>query len=273
MEIRYWKQLERHPLSAEYPDIKGRAWKLYVENIKENGVINDRKIVIHEDKVIDGWQLLRACIEAEIKPEFKELRLPREMTVERWVETVNDHRRHETQEAAIARADERRERVAKAFVDGQSTREIAEDEGVSQKTVVGDIKELSDATTENAKKSDTPHSPETPDKEKQAEKPEPIRCPRCTRAMRVGQEMVKNCPECKALRAGKSATAEKPETPAKKTKPGKPIFDDKTVLDLIGKLTRLLDDRMRVYGKCKEHSECQAALNDVLTRFKQWRAK
>jgi hypothetical protein len=137
MTPKNWKKLERHPLSAEYRDISGRAWDRFVSNLRENGLIGRRPVVIHDGKVLDGWQLLRGCIEAGIKPKF--IALPEGIDPQTFVETANDHRRHETQEAAVKRIEDRRERVAAARRQGKSLRVIADEEGVSEKTVRGDL--------------------------------------------------------------------------------------------------------------------------------------
>ncbi len=145
---RLWRGLKRHPLSARYEDIKGRTWERYKENIKERGILNERKVMMYEGMVIDGWQLQRACVETDIKPTYKELKLPKNTTAEEWVETVNDLRRHESQELVMQRADERRERVAAARAEGQSTRAIAETEGVSPKTIRNDLEAITGEGTQ-----------------------------------------------------------------------------------------------------------------------------
>jgi hypothetical protein len=132
-----WKELKRHPLSAEYDDLGGRAWELFVANVKTNG-LSGRKITLHDGMVLDGWQLQRACAQMDVRPEYQPL--PPGWTPEAFVEAANDHRRHETQEQAMRRAHERRQRVAQAHANGQSTRAIAEAEGVTQTQVMRDIK-------------------------------------------------------------------------------------------------------------------------------------
>jgi hypothetical protein len=139
-----WKDLERHPLSKEYADITGPAWEHFVRNLMARGIVGYRKVVLHHGKVIDGWQLQRACVQAanagsRIKPLYQELKLPPGMTIEQYVETVNDHRRHETQEQATKRIEKRRGRVANAREEGKSIRTIAEEEGVSPGTVQRDL--------------------------------------------------------------------------------------------------------------------------------------
>jgi Homeodomain-like domain len=133
--------LERHPLSQEYPNLSGRAWERLVQNLKQNGIVGNRKIILHEGKIVDGWQLQRSCVEADIKPNYESLKLPEGMTLEEYVETVNDLRRHETQEQAMKRAEDRRQRVIAARASGLSQRAIAEQEGISQRQIRRDLED------------------------------------------------------------------------------------------------------------------------------------
>lgn len=136
---RNWKNLKRHPLSAEYPNLSGRTWELFVQNLRQYGVVGYRKIMLHEGMIIDGWQLQLGCIQAGIKPKYEILKLPEGMTLEAYVETVNDLRRHETQEQAIKRAEERRKRALAAHASGMSKRAIAEQEGRSLSQIRRDL--------------------------------------------------------------------------------------------------------------------------------------
>jgi len=138
---RNWKRLKRHPLSAEYPDLGGRAREGFDQNLKKHGLVGQRKIMLHDGMVIDGWQLQLGCIKADIKPNYEILKLPQGMTLEEYVGTVNDHRRHETQEQAIKRAEERRQRVATAHASGMSQRAIAEQEGISRTQIRRDLED------------------------------------------------------------------------------------------------------------------------------------
>jgi hypothetical protein len=135
-----WKSLERHPLSAEYVNIDGPEWEQFVASLRVNGIVGDRRITLYEGKVLDGFQLLRACIEADIKPNFQQL--SDGIAPETFVEIMNDRRRHEDAETMRKRAHARRERVAAARSEGQSTWAIAEAEGVSQKTIRNDLEAL-----------------------------------------------------------------------------------------------------------------------------------
>jgi hypothetical protein len=137
---RRWKNLKRHPLSAECPDLtEADAHRMFL-GVRKHGVINDRKVTIHEGMILDGWQLYQACVQADVKPEAQPV--PKGMTAEEYVELVNDTRRHETQEVVIARAVARRERVAEAKRAGKSNVEIASTEGVGESTIRNDLKVL-----------------------------------------------------------------------------------------------------------------------------------
>jgi hypothetical protein len=135
-----WKELERHELSGEYVNIDGPAWDEFVGSLRLHGILNDRRITLYEGQVLDGWQLLRGCIEADVKPKFQEL--PEGITPEAFVEIVNDRRRHEDAETTRKRAQARRQRVAEARAAGKSERNIAAQENVSRAQVRADLKEI-----------------------------------------------------------------------------------------------------------------------------------
>lgn len=132
-----WRTYERHPLSAEYTDLEGPAWERFLGGVRDRGIINGRKIILFEGKILDGWQLYRACLETDTEPEFQEK--PDDIEAEEYVRTVNDDRRHETQEVAMRRASARRERVAELRKQGNSLPSIAETVGVSVGQVQRDI--------------------------------------------------------------------------------------------------------------------------------------
>jgi hypothetical protein len=132
-----WKNYERHPLSAAYPDITGPAFERLIDNLKVHGILGNRHVVLFHGQVLDGWQLLQACIAANVKPPIKNLPKGVDPTV--WVETFNDHRRHEPMEVLMARAEERRKRVAQLRAEGKSTTAIADEVGVSQTQVQRDL--------------------------------------------------------------------------------------------------------------------------------------
>jgi hypothetical protein len=141
---RNWKKFKRHPLSEKYADITGPIWEDLCRNLRKNGILGKRKVVLHEGMVLDGWQLFRACLFLNIKPEFEVLQLKHGMTAEEFIDTANDFRRHETPEQQQQRAQERRERVLAARQEGKSLRKIAEAEGVSTVQIQRDLADFAD---------------------------------------------------------------------------------------------------------------------------------
>ena len=151
---RYWKQLQQHPLPADdYKDISGEEWKAFLADVKEHGVINNRRIALFDGKVIDGWQLQRACVQLEIRPNYYNLHLPPGMTIEKWVKIVQENRRHETPEVIGKRANERQARILSAREKGESIRAIADAEDVSTTTVKRDLAEGAAPTQQGAPRS------------------------------------------------------------------------------------------------------------------------
>lgn len=133
-----WQALKRHELSADYHDLSGPAWDSFLEGMVEGGFDAHYPIVIYAGEVIDGWQRQRAAVQLGIEPVYRTL--PDGVDLEAFVKRVNDDRRHESSEAKAKRIAERRERVAKARSEGKSYREIAEEEGVDEKTARNDVK-------------------------------------------------------------------------------------------------------------------------------------
>jgi hypothetical protein len=91
--------LEPHPLSSLFPAMKDGEFALLVEDLKRNGLL--MPIVVYEDKILEGCNRDRGCVEAEVTPHYVEYigSDPLEFIV-----SVNLHRRHLTtaQRAAIA---------------------------------------------------------------------------------------------------------------------------------------------------------------------------
>lgn len=132
-----WRTLQRHPLSAEYEDIEGPDFDRLCADLKTFGNVTRRPVVLFEKQVIDGWQLYRAHLKIDQKPLFAAL--PKRVEADKFVEIVNDNRRHESEAAAQRRIAKRVERVAALRAQGESTRAIAEEVGVSQAQVRKDL--------------------------------------------------------------------------------------------------------------------------------------
>jgi transposase len=131
-----WRDLKRQPLSAEYPDLPSEEGNRMRAGLKEYGNIGDRRITLFEGMVLDGWQLLQACICENLEPKFQELV---DGDPAAFVEIMNDTRRHENLETVRLRAEKRRKRVVAARQQGQSIRAIAKAENVSPATVHSDL--------------------------------------------------------------------------------------------------------------------------------------
>lgn len=254
---RNWRKLQRHQLSAEYPDVAGAARQRAIESIAKHGIFPRRKILLFEGKIIDGWQLHTWCIEANHVPEYEELKLPKGMAIEDLLENVQENRRHETQEIALARAVARRERVAKARQEGQSIRTIAESEGVSVGQVQRDL--------EKAPPTVSPDTVTGKDGRQQpAEKPKSLFCDRCTR---IGAP-VKGCKTCEALRhearhgrqPGDDTAAEaKARQRRTGTKNGQPTFSLAEFNAAVGSVVRQLDRLAHFGGLARENGGGRAA--------------
>jgi len=266
---RVWQKLERHPLSAEYRDIEGEAWDRFVEGVRTHGIINGRKIVLHDGKSLDGWQLQRACLALDIVPVYETL--AQGMDPRAFVEIVNDERRHETQEQVAKRIEERRQRVVAARLEGKSLRTIAEEVEVSQATVRNDLEVVSTA------QGCAVYPPDgkvigKDEKRRPATMPSKILCARC---QRVGE--TKDCDGCREARQPAGNRKPKP-----KPKAGKPKFDEKKFAQTFGPLTRLVDERANAMGKgaCLElrtftiegngHKRCQDLLGLFLEEYTKW---
>lgn len=260
---RQWKQLERHPLSSEYADITGDDWIKFVADLREFGIVGQRKITLHEGKILDGYQLHRGCVEVNIKPDFQGL--PRGMTAEKFVEITNENRRHESQEVRVKRAADRRQRVAEARQRGESLRALAQAENVSVSTIRDDLNILECAggtvqpTSGVVNSRDGVQRPATT----------AILCDRCRRT-----GAVKDCPKCKEARAangigGQGRTEVKKA--ARKHKQGAPIFDDKIITEMLSKLAKAMNERSKVHGgETKEYKDVRERFNDLSAAFKRW---
>ena len=137
---RNWRQLERHPLSAEFEDIAGDEWKALLRSIEKHGFDPRKPIVLAPDlddkgrmKIGDGWQRQRACLQLGVRPVY--VILPGKMTLEELIERDNEARRHESIAQRDKRIAARNKRISKAIESGKTYREVAEEEGINVSTV------------------------------------------------------------------------------------------------------------------------------------------
>jgi hypothetical protein len=214
-----WKQLKRHPLSAEYEDITGVDWMRFCQSFKRHGFLPERQIVLHQGMVLDGWQRLRACLETATDPDFTTL--PEGRDADEFVEAMNDDRRKtESAQAIQKRAYARRMRVAERRQKVESLRTIAEEEGVSKATVERDLEVASTVpggTVEpvggkvlgaDNKLRDAP--PPKPKREKKEKVPVP-RCDRCKRLYPNKETSRPGCVACFELRRASKKPGDAPD--------------------------------------------------------------
>lgn len=63
--------MERHPLSAAFPDMSKEEYGELLLSVKEIGIQNP--IVLFEDKIIDGWHRYRASLDLDVDCPFVDL--------------------------------------------------------------------------------------------------------------------------------------------------------------------------------------------------------
>jgi transposase len=125
-----------HPVTERYPLLEGKAREEMLADLRENGL--RVPIVVWRGWIIDGRNRYLLCDEAGIEPEYAEWN-GEEEDLEAYVESLNEHRRHLTLEQLEERRRQRLARVAEKRAEGKSTRQIAEEVGISQSQVVRDL--------------------------------------------------------------------------------------------------------------------------------------
>jgi len=58
--------MERHQLSAAFPDMPDEDFEDLIHSIKEHG--QREPITVYENKILDGWHRYRACQQLDINP-------------------------------------------------------------------------------------------------------------------------------------------------------------------------------------------------------------
>lgn len=92
-------KLAYHPLADIFPMIPESEIKLLAQDIKTNGLL--QKIILHENKILDGRNRYLACRMADVEPVFMDYKGKNPLG---FVISANLHRRHlsESQRAVIA---------------------------------------------------------------------------------------------------------------------------------------------------------------------------
>jgi hypothetical protein len=81
--------MERHQLSAAFPDMPDEDFQDLLESIKAHG--QREPITTYENKILDGWHRFRACSELDINPTYHEFDGKDPVS---YVMDLNLHRRH-----------------------------------------------------------------------------------------------------------------------------------------------------------------------------------
>jgi lambda repressor-like predicted transcriptional regulator len=121
-----------HEAADKYPMIEGEAFAAFKADIQAKG--QRLPIYIQNGLVVDGRNRQKACAELGIEPVYEEI----EGDPFELAESLNEHRRHLTK-------DQRNDLIMKKRSEGKSTRQIAEEVGVSNVTV----KNVIDSTVKN----------------------------------------------------------------------------------------------------------------------------
>jgi hypothetical protein len=192
------KTLKQHPASAEYPEIAPAVFERMRAGLREFGILGDRAVYLYKGQVVDGWHFYRACVLENIKPKIKSI--PKTVPPAKVCEMLNDNRRHESQDVLERPAAKRREQVAELHAEGHSSRAVAEQLGVDEKTIRNDL-------AVSGAEGSAPGKVKGKDGKSYPAKPPKQLCERCTR---VG--VTKGCSMCAELR-NKKAKRKKADKP------------------------------------------------------------
>lgn len=90
-----------HPAAMLFPEMEGDQWSNFVADIRDNG--QREPIIVHNGKVIDGRNRLKACVWLNIEPKVREYQGTEEDILS-YVISLNLNRRHlsESQRAMVA---------------------------------------------------------------------------------------------------------------------------------------------------------------------------
>ena len=271
--------MDFHRLADEYPLMPETELESLIIDMKTRGYDPIFPLVIFEGKILDGRNRFLAAGRAGVEPTSRSFSGD-EAKAREFVQSVNEHRRHLTVEWLKAKRQERIERVASSHKNGQSTRTIAEKEGVSQTQVLNDMK----VATEQGCSVDPKNGVvESKDKRERPAK-STILCDRCK--SRTGP--TPDCPACKELRkkpkkpkkvktppeagdsweGGETDLPPPPPTP-RQPQSGKPVFDIKETEAIFGKLVRITEVNKKALDDAPQFRRMDKALNEYITAFNE----
>lgn len=126
-----------HPAAEAFPLMGDADLKALADDIGANG--QRVPILLWRGQVIDGRNRQLACKLAGVEPEYADWSDVLEAELPRVVESLNEHRRHLSQDWLARRRAERVGRVAEKRRGGKSLRTIADEENVSKSQVERDL--------------------------------------------------------------------------------------------------------------------------------------
>jgi hypothetical protein len=83
---------EYHPFSNIWPLLEGEAFDDFATDIAANGLLVP--ILLYQDKILDGRNRDRACIEAGVEPRYEKAKATNDEEALELVFSLNQHRRH-----------------------------------------------------------------------------------------------------------------------------------------------------------------------------------
>lgn len=175
-----------HPIAEEYPLMPDHDIGRMTQDMVQRGFDPRFPIILFEGKILDGRNRSIAAKEAKVKPLYVQFTGTEEEA--RWFAMrANEERRHLAQDWLQRRRKERIERVAQRRQEGASTRQIAEEEGVTHTQIQRDLKESGGTGVPTEDRDDGSASgvpPGTPEKvtgrdgkQYSARRPEPVETP------------------------------------------------------------------------------------------------
>jgi hypothetical protein len=207
------KNYAYHSLADQYPPMPQRELDAIVDAMLHGGYRAEFPVVLYQGRILDGRNRYLAAQLASVEATFVTFEGSEEEAA-RFVRDANEHRRHLSQEWLEERRKERMARVVSKRAEGKSTRQIAEEEGVSQKRIIDDLKDAAARGMAQNESGDKGYSPDSSreiigkDKKKYASTRPPKLCPRCqVVAPALG---VRDCKGCAELRRG-GARPKEPE--------------------------------------------------------------
>ena len=137
-----WQHFTFHEVAEKFPLMDDEELAVLVDDMKANGFDPHFPIRITGTQIVAGRDRWRAAIKAGVQPTFDNLAEDEDPV--QVAHRENIQRKHFTPEFLKQNRAERIERVAKARQEGKSTREIAEQEKVSQPQILADLAKATD---------------------------------------------------------------------------------------------------------------------------------